>query len=169
MVAIVRRNPSRALTVVEPGYTYFRPLSIVDEVEMLARDFWDTWEPFTSSTEGLPLDMYEYKDELVMNVELPGFNREDIDISLEGNLLTIKAEKQQADVPEDATHYFCELCYGSYSRSVSLPFPVDATKISTSLDNGVLTIKLSKAAEAKAKHIEIKVGSIPKAISSKSK
>jgi HSP20 family protein len=103
------------------------------------------------------MDMYEHKDELVMRVELPGVKKEDIDVSLEGDELTIGVEKKREEVAEEACYYCCERSFGHYSRTISLPFPVDADKISSTFENGLLAVKLPKAEAAKAKHIEVKV------------
>ena len=152
---IVRRSPSRALTAVEP---YYRPMSFLDEFDRFAREAWEGWTPVTYPTSLTPrMCMYEEKDDLVMQAELPGIKKEDIDISLEGECLTIKAEKKQEEWAKDATCYSCERCFGLYSRSVSLPFHVDADGISATYDNGLLEIRLPKSEEAKTKHIEVKV------------
>lgn len=158
MVAIIRRDPTRALTVVEP--VHYHPWSLLDEFDfdMLAQDFGDGWRPSALRTGLSPrIDMYEVKDDLIIRAELPGFKKEDVDISLEGDCLTIKGEKKSEDIPEDAVYYTCERCFGRYSRSVTLPFPVDTDKVSASFDNGVLQIKLPKAEEAKTKHVSISV------------
>ena len=151
----VRRSPSRALTLVEPVYS---PFSLLDEIERLASDTWESWTPVVYTDHMHPrLDMYEEKDELVMRSELPGIKKEDINISVENGCLSIEAEKKQEEVSEKSTYYSCERCFGKYFRSVSLPFPVDTDKISATFENGLLEIRLPKAEEAKAKHIEIKV------------
>ncbi|MFC2003243.1 Hsp20/alpha crystallin family protein [Chloroflexota bacterium] len=101
--------------------------------------------------------MYKEKDELVLKAELPGIKKGDLDIILEADMLTIRAEKKQEEVAEDATHYACERYFGQYTRTVSLPFHVDADKTSATLRNGLLQIRLPKAEEAKSKHIEVNV------------
>lgn len=155
MVAIIRRSPTRALTMVEP---FYRPLSFLDEVEMLARSMWDSWRPVTFSTSLTPrTDIYEDKEGLVIKAEFPGVKKEDLNISLEGDALTIKAEKKEEKVAEDATYYSCERCFGQYSRCISLPFHVDAEQISATFKNGLLEIRLPRAEEARSKHIEVKV------------
>ncbi|MDP2730958.1 MAG: Hsp20/alpha crystallin family protein [Dehalococcoidales bacterium] len=156
MTAItVRRSPSQALTVREP---FYRPMSLLDEIERYAGDIWETWPPVVYRTHMHPrLNMFEEKDELVMRAELPGIHKEGIEISLESDCLTIKAEKKQEEVSEDATYYTCERCFGTYSRSVSLPFPIDGDRVSATFENGLLEIRLPKAEEAKARHIEVKV------------
>lgn len=152
---VVRRSPSLALTAMEP---FYRPMSLLDEIERFASDIWKSRTPVVYSTHMHPrLDMYEEKDEMVMKAELPGIQKEDISISLESGCLTIKAEKKQPEMPEDANYYSCERCFGTYSRSVSLPFPVDADKVSATFENGLLEIRLPKAEEAKPKQIEVKV------------
>ena len=157
MTAIIRISPTRAMTVVEP---FYRPMSFLDEFETLARELWDSWPVGgfrTSFTFGL--DMYEEKDELVVKAELPGIKKEHLDISLEGGILAIKAEKEPEAVAEEAAYYHCERSFGQYYRSVSLPFHVDADRVSATFENGLLEIRLPKAAEAKSRHIEVKVGS----------
>ena len=152
-MTIVRRSPSRALRIVGPVY---RAVSLIDEIEEMARDIWDMWRPITTRF-AYPIDMYEEKNELVIKTELPGIKKEDLDIKLEGDLLTIKAEKKQEEVSEGTTYYTCERWYGHYSRSVSLPFSVDADKVSATFENGLLEMRLPKVKETKGKHIGIKV------------
>ena len=90
MTAIIRRGPARALVVRGP----FR---LLDEFDSLARELWDSWKPVVFRTHFSPtLDMYEEKDELVVKAELPGVQKEGLDISLEGDILLIKAEKTEA-------------------------------------------------------------------------
>lgn len=148
MTAIIRRSPIGALTVVEP---FYRPMRLFEEVERIARNFRPSLAP--------SVDIVEDKDELVVKAELPGIKKEDLDISVEGDELTIKAEKKQEEVAESATYYRCERCFGEYYRSISLPFRVDTEKVSATLENGVLMIRLPKAEEAKSKHIEVKIQS----------
>ncbi len=152
MVTIIRRTPSRGLTVTEP---YVRPVDILNEAEVMLRDFWaPRWEG-TTTTGTIPVDMYEYKDELVIKADLPGFKRDGIDLRFEGDSLTIRADKKE-EVPEGVTYYRNERCYGSYLQSLTLPFPVAGDKFSASFENGLLEIRVPKAVEVKGKHIEIK-------------
>lgn len=154
MTVLVRRNPTTALTLVEP---FYQPEDFIDEIEDLAEQMWDVWQPVAVSNEScFDIDMYEEKDELVVKAELPGVNKQDIDIQLEGNSLSISAEKK-SEMPEDATTYNDERSYGKFSRCLSLPFPVDTNKVNSTFENGILEIRLPKTEEAKAKHIEIKV------------
>ena len=102
------------------------------------------------------MDVYEHEDELVVKGEFPGVTRKDLDISLEGGMLRIAAEKKREETPEGATHYACERSYGNYYRSYRLPYAVDESRLTATFENGVLEIRLPKAESAKPKHIAIK-------------
>lgn len=154
MTAIVRRSPTRTLTVFEP---FYRPFSLLEEVEAMARGIFDGRRPLFHTSLLHNLDMYREKDELVVKAELPGIKKKELDISLEDDVLTIKAEKKQEEVAEDATYYTCGRHFGQYSRIITLPFHVDAEKISATFKNGLLEIRLPKAEEAETKHIEVNV------------
>ena len=149
MVAIIRRNPGRALRVVE------RPWGFLDDMEKMVSGLWESWEPM-ATTLTPRTDIFEDKDGLVVKAELPGIKRSDLDIALEGDMLTIKAEKQEEKVDEDITYYRCERSFGQYTRHISLPYQVDAEQVSATFKDGLLKIKLPRGEEAKSKHIEIK-------------
>jgi len=101
------------------------------------------------------LDLYQDKDNVVAVVELPGMKKEDIDISLRDGTLTISGErKSQTSNGEKAER--TERYIGRFRRSVTLPTRVDADKISASYRDGILTVTLPKAEEAKPKQIEVK-------------
>jgi HSP20 family protein len=101
--------------------------------------------------------MYQEKDDLVIKAELPGVQKEGLEVSLEGDTLHIKAEKKEEreEADEETKYYACERVYGSYHRTVSLPFPIEAVKISATFEGGVLEVRLPKAEEAKPKQIKI--------------
>ena len=135
---------------------FYRPLSTLDVWDNLSREMWDSWSPFTVDDRLLPsTDIYEEKGQLVMKTELPGIDEKDLDISLEGDLLTIKAEKKD-ETKEDATHHTRERYYGQYIRSVKLPYPVKEDQIAATFDKGVLELRLPRGEEVQAKKIEIK-------------
>ena len=149
MVALIRRSPVRALTL-EP---FFRPFSLLEEVEAMARTAFDT--ALTPR-----LDMFEEDNELVIKAELPGIRKKDLDINLDGDVLTIKAEKKEEKEEkgeEGTTHYTRERRFGQYIRYMTLPSRVDSEKASTTLKKGLLEIRLPKAEGPESKHIEVKV------------
>jgi HSP20 family protein len=103
------------------------------------------------------LDLYEDKDGLVAKVELPGMKKEDIAISLEDGVLTVSGERKQDPRHDAATACRCERVLGRFERRISLPAKVDAAKITAAYTDGVLTVTLPKAEEAKLKQIPIDI------------
>ena len=147
------RNPARVLSAWAPLY---RPIGLLDDIDQLARDFWSSWQPGFLGTTLIPhTDMYEEKDQLVIKTELPGITEKDLEVTLEGDMLTIKAEKKE-EMAEDATHHTRERYYGKYVRSLSLPSRVNGDKVSATFDNGVLELRIPKAEEVKVRRIEVK-------------
>ncbi len=122
---------------------------------------WDPFRDFGFSTADAwmpPVDIYQAGDhELVLKAELPDVSREDIDITVENFVLTIKGEKKFAgDVKQEQFHHV-ERRYGTFSRSFSLPQTVDAGKVSAEYKNGVLTVRLPLREEAKPRQIKVDV------------
>ncbi|MCM8763444.1 MAG: Hsp20/alpha crystallin family protein [Candidatus Omnitrophica bacterium] len=103
------------------------------------------------------LDVAEDKDKIVIKVDLPGVKQSDIDVSVSGDILTIKGErKQEQEIKEKKLHRI-ERFYGSFSRSLSLPDFVDSSKISAVYKDGVLEVTLPKTEKAKPKQIKVEV------------
>ncbi len=115
------------------------------------------WPTISSEEEGWTpsLDVAETENELVVRVEIPGMNEKDVDINLSRGLLTISGEKKVEKVENETCHCM-ESCYGKFSRTVRLPFEVEADKVDATFKNGVLRITLPRSEAAKPKKIEIK-------------
>jgi HSP20 family protein len=107
-----------------------------------------TWEP--------RLDIAETKDALTIKAEMPGVKPEEIQLSLQDGVLTIKGEKEEEKEEKDQHYHRVERSYGSFMRSVRMPAPVDAGMVTAAFKNGVLTVTLPKTAEAKGTTIPIK-------------
>ena len=103
------------------------------------------------------VDVYEDKDTLQVKAELAGLKKEDIQISLEDGSLTLSGERKQEQKQENGQVYRSERWEGRFHRSISLPCRVDAEKITATYNEGVLTVTLPKAEEAKPKQIPITV------------
>ena len=102
------------------------------------------------------VDVTENKEGVRITVELPGVKPEDVKLSVENSVLTIRGEKRtQLDEKTDRMHRY-ERQYGSFERTFSLPSSVDVERIEARFDAGVLTVELPKAEKAKPKQIEIK-------------
>jgi HSP20 family protein len=121
------------------------------------RDELDRW--FESPLTGwLPaLDAQENKDNFTVRVELPGFKREDIQVSLQDGVLTISGERKEEKVGEGTEVHRQERYYGKFARALTLPTAVAADKVKAAYKDGVLTIILPKAEEAKPKQIDVSV------------
>ena len=107
---------------------------------------------------GAAVDVAEETDKIVVKVEVPGMNENDLKVSFEDGLLTVSGERQ-FERKDDRNYHRIERTYGSFTRTFSLPRSVDAQKISASYVNGVLEIEIPKLEEAKPKQIQINVGS----------
>ena len=105
-----------------------------------------------------PVDIYETDGhDLIIKAELPGMSREDIEVTVEHNTLTLRGDKTfPVDVKEDRFRRI-ERRYGRFSRSVTLPATVDATRVSAEYRNGVLVVKLPFREEARPRTINVEV------------
>jgi HSP20 family protein len=124
--------------------------SFTGESTPAAPDFFEQWAP--------SVDMYDDKDKITVCAELPGMKKEDIDISLTGNTLSISGERKHEDTSgKKGENYRSERYFGRFHRSMTLPHAVDANRINATYKDGVLNITLPKTEEARRKQIEVKV------------
>ena len=122
----------------------------IDSPSSLARGpLFSIWQP--------AVDLYEDKDNVVVKAELPGLKKEDIDISLHEGFLTVSGERKAEQKFESAESYRSERFLGRFNRTISLPTKVVADKINATYKDGVLTVTLPKAEEAKPKQIPVNV------------
>jgi HSP20 family protein len=103
------------------------------------------------------VDVYEDKDNLLVKAELPGIRKEDVGISFHNGNLILSGERKQEEKNESAQPYRSERWVGRFHRTINLPCRVEADKIKATYNEGVLTVTLPKAEEAKAKQIPISV------------
>ena len=145
-----------------------RLLDLRTEMDRLFDEFYGdefSMGPHFKGIEGLgdfapKMDIDETEKEFTVSAELPGLKPEDVDISLDDNILTIQGEKRSEKKQEDKHSYHMERSYGSFARSVRLPSQVDPEKIEANLKDGLLKITLPKSKEAqeKSKHIPVNPG-----------
>jgi HSP20 family protein len=126
------------------------------------------WRPFAGATDGaesegwaIPLDVVEQAGEILVHASIPGVKPEDMDVSIEDNVLTIKAETKLEQERKEGGFLMRELRTGSFHRSLRLPDSVDADNARTNYENGVLTVTLPKADSKKAKHLLVTAGKAP--------
>ena len=105
------------------------------------------------------VDIYENKDNIVLEAELPGMKSEDVNISIENNILTISGERKFEKKDDSDNFHRVERGYGSFTRSFTLPPTVSSENATAEFENGILHLTLAKREEAKPRRIEIKAGS----------
>jgi HSP20 family protein len=118
------------------------------------------WDPFRDElTQGGELtprfDVKETKDAYVIKADLPGIKEGDLDVSLNGNMLTIRGKREEEHKEEGENYYAMERSYGSFTRSFTLPESVDSETVSADLKQGVLDVRIPKKPEAQPKRIAI--------------
>ena len=141
-MAIVRWEPARELASME-----------IDRLNRMFESFYNdafsrAWTP--------PVDIFETADhQLIVKVEVPDMKREDIGITFENGVLTIRGERKRDESVKREHYQRLERFYGQFSRSFTLPSTVDAAKISATYKDGLLTVVLPQREEAKPKQIEV--------------
>lgn len=104
-------------------------------------------------------DIREDKEYVTITLEVPGVRDEDLKISLENQVLTVRGEKQQVEEQKDERWHRFERAYGSFERSFTLPSTVDADRIEASTENGVLSIRVPKVEKARPREIPVRTRS----------
>lgn len=114
-----------------------------------------------------PMDVVETGDEILCHLEVPGINRDDLEIRVEGNVLIVAGEKKQQHESraKDGGFQSVERRYGRFERSFALPRSVNAANVRARYDNGILTIVLPKAEESKPRRVQIEDGNTKRQIS----
>lgn len=118
------------------------------------------------------VDIYEDKDRLIVEAELPGMNRDDFELTVENNVLTLRGERKFEKKTEGDNYHRVERSYGSFTRQFTLPQTVTSEGATADFENGVLRVALPKREETKARKIEITgsgAGSQPKTIEAETK
>src|SRR5919198_1184765 len=140
-------------------YDPFRDLkTLQDEVNRL----FSTSFPRAFGEEGIArgawtpnVDIYENKDEIILEAELPGMNREDFELTIENNVLTLRGERRFEKKDDSDNYHRVERSYGSFTRSFTLPQTVSPENVTAEYNNGVLRVTLPKREETKARRIQV--------------
>jgi HSP20 family protein len=147
------------------------PLEMFDTLQEEMDRFWRRPGPFWSGAlptllrraggRGLAwaprMDVYEKDNQLIVEAELPGINKEDVQVELEGGNLVIHGESRQEREIRDEEYYRTERSYGSFHRRLPLPFDVNPDQIQATMNNGVLEVRIPKPAEARTETQRIQV------------
>lgn len=126
--------------------------------EAMDRLFNDAFTPSLSASgwQVPAVDLYQTNDEVVVKAALPGMKSDDVQISITGDLLTLKGEFKQEEEKKERAYHLREQRYGAFERTFTLPTAVVSDKAKAEFDNGILTITLPKAEEVKPKMITVK-------------
>lgn len=155
MSNIIRRSP------------FFELNSLQDRVNQLFNQTFGGFEnfgfeqPLTSENFLPPVDIFEDEHSINLQAELPGVKQEDLNITLENNVLTITGERKFQHEEKKENFHRMERRFGKFTRSFTLPASVDAENVNANFENGLLNITLPKKEEFKAKQITIGVNKVP--------
>lgn len=135
----------------------FHPMArFRQELDQLWDRFWDDWGENAlmngSFGGGWNLDLEDQENEYILNADLPGFEPDEIDVSVSGNVMTLRAEHKEETKDKNKSSYR----YGSFYESFTLPSGVESDKIDAKYHNGVLNVRLPKSEDCKAKKIVVK-------------
>lgn len=134
-------------------------LSIFDPFRMVPRsdDFWNTGVDVLDYPDN-KIDLYEEDDEIVLKLKAPGFEEKDIETTITGGVVSITGKKsaEEEEKDKERKYFRREISTQSFIRKVDLPVSIDPEKAEAEYDNGVLTLRMPKSEEAKAKKIEVK-------------
>jgi HSP20 family protein len=151
-MAIVRWDPFRNLMALQDEMNRLFESTLFGETAGASRGGRSiVWAP--------PIDVVESKDKVIVNAELPGMKPDEVELSVDEGVLTIKGERKFSEEVKEENLHRIERAYGYFERRISLPKTIDAEKISATYTDGVLRIELPKVEESKPKQIPIKVES----------
>lgn len=119
-------------------------------------EFFEEAFDLTSGSFTPGLNVYETDDAFELTLELPGMSKEDIDISMENNMLTISGERKATREEDGRTHHRVESRFGTFSRSLPLPNNVNEEEIEATYENGVLAVNIPKSEKTTGKKIKVK-------------
>ena len=148
-MAIVRWDPFRDVAALQDrinrifNESFGRSRDLDDEVSQY------DWSP--------PVDIYETTDGIVLKIELPGINKEDVSVDIKDNVLTLKGERLLDPKIKDEHYYRKERSFGKFHRSFSLQDPINAGLIKASFKDGVLTVEIPGSEKEKPKKISVDI------------
>lgn len=151
----------------EAGKAPSRWMSPIDEMERIFDEYfprgwlrrweWPALPEFARRMElRMPkVDVIDRDEEVVVKAEIPGVDKNDLDVSMAGNAVTIKGQSHHEEKEEKGDFYRCEISRGAFSRTVNLPAEVDASQAQASFRDGMLELRLPKKPEAKRQPISV--------------
>jgi len=150
-----KKKEEKGLEPLRPSI-WLSPFERMEEIfeEFMRRPFGRHWLPsfprlFEEMRPSPSVDIFEDGDDIVVKSELPGMTKDDIEVNITGNTITISGDKRSEEKVEKRNYYRLERSYGSFSRSFELPVEIKPEKAKATFKNGVLEVRLPKSEEAK--------------------
>lgn len=144
------------LTVHKNGGRFLHPFDSIFNLDGFFGDLSRGAQGRTRQGNSPELDLVEAAQEIRVEIELPGVEEQDIEVSIAENVLTLKGEKRSTRESEEGDYRHIERSFGSFERQVSLPSEVDADGAEATFKRGVLTVRLPKSSRAQERRLEIK-------------
>jgi HSP20 family protein len=149
-MTLVRWRPMRDMVGIQEEVN-----SIFDR--FFGRNIWDDGESIDTQNWYPRVDISENDDEFIVQTELPGLKKDDVQITFDNGALKIEGERKQEKVDKNINYHRVERAYGKFSRVFQVPSQIQANKISADFKDGLLNITLPKAEEVKPKSIDVKI------------
>lgn len=133
---------------------------MTEEIQRLMSEFFKDVKPLGYQPERCfypPMDIYETEEDLVIVLEIAGMRTEDIHVSLEEDLLTISGTRMEPSSPSKTQFHQMEIDYGTFERSLRIPFPLEAGEIKAVYRQGFLTVTVPKVSQSTSKTVEVKI------------
>lgn len=143
-MAIVRWDPFRDMAQISDR---LNRMFADESLRTFRDDAYGAWIP--------PVDILEKGENLIIRAELPGVQKDEIDVRIENGILSLRGERKRESEGEEDGAYRLERVYGSFSRSFALPTTVDSSRVAATFKEGVLEISIPKSEEAKPKRVKI--------------
>ena len=164
---MAEKNKEKETKAVTPWRPFMGLTHWERDMDRMMEDFFGRrmrpwWPERWSKTEEMEVkpaivDVFEEKDDIVVKAELPGIEKDNIQVNLTDHTLTIKGENKKEEEVKEENYYRAERSYGSFLRTLDLPRDVRADQVKASFKNGILEVRMPKTEEAKAKEIKVKV------------
>lgn len=145
MAKLARVNPLKEMLDIRDDF---------DRMLDIFRPDLSLWEGYTKVP---AVDVYEDEDNVFVKAELPGLKKEDISLTIEGDVLVLSGKKSETKEEKKENYYRKEIREGAFSRSIEIPYPVDKEKVSATYQDGILQVVLPKTPEVKRKAVKVDI------------
>ncbi|OQY36630.1 MAG: Hsp20/alpha crystallin family protein [Chloroflexota bacterium] len=138
-------------------YLNYRPLSIWREIDRLQRGMERVFDNYSSDRNYPLVNVWANEKSALITAELPGLTKDDIELNVLENTITLSGERKTDVIPEDAKYHRQERSYGSFTRTIRVPYKIDVDKVEAVFANGVIKITLPRAEEDIPKKIKVEI------------